>query len=453
VARLKASDFPPEVLKLFDGYVHGWLSRRDFLDKAGKYAVGGFTATAMLESLRPNYALAQQVPKNDPRIAVEYLTYPSPQGSGTMKGYFARPAGAGKWPGIVVIHENRGLNPYIEDVARRLATDGFVAFAPDALAPLGGYPGDEEKAAQMFGTLDAAKRTEDLMAAYAFLKSRPECTGKVGAVGFCFGGGVVNQMAVRFPDLAAAVPFYGGQPSAADAAKIKAPLMLQYAGLDERINAGWPAYEAALKANNVKYQAFVYPNTNHGFHNDTTPRYDEAAAKLAWSRTGRLLQGKPEGVAAATAPGEATDVRRHRQALRGSLPDRADALHRRPARSTSRASARSRLHDRPGGRRHLHSRELLGAVPADRRRRATLLDVCMTHVGGRVPVIVTCSHFSTRIASERARAAAAAGAADADADASLPWRDAPRRRKGARSSTSRRWPKPPASRSCCRTHR
>jgi carboxymethylenebutenolidase len=239
----------------------------------------------MLETLRPNYAFAQQVAKNDPRITAEYLTYPSPQGTGTMKGYFARPAGAGKWPGVVVIHENRGLNPYIEDVARRLATDGFVAFAPDALTPLGGYPGDEEKAAQMFGTLDAAKRTEDLMAAYTFLKSRPECTGKVGAVGFCFGGGVVNQMAVRFPDLGAGVPFYGGQPSAADAAKIKAPLMLQYAGLDERINGGWPAYEAALKGNNVKYQAFIYPNTNHGFHNDTTPRYDEAAAKLAWSRT------------------------------------------------------------------------------------------------------------------------------------------------------------------------
>ena len=184
-----------------------------------------------------------------------------------------------------MIHENRGLNPYIEDVARRLAVDGFVAFAPDALTPLGGYPGDEEKAAQMFGTLDAAKRTEDLMAAYTFLESRPECTGKVGAVGFCFGGGIVNQMAVRFPDLAAAVPFYGGQPSAAEAAKIKAPLLLQYASNDERINAGWPAYEAALKENKVKYEAFIYPNTQHGFHNDTTPRYDEAAAKLAWQRT------------------------------------------------------------------------------------------------------------------------------------------------------------------------
>jgi carboxymethylenebutenolidase len=283
--RRKAGDFPPEVLKLFDGYVHGWLSRRDFLDKAGTYAVGGFSAAAMLESLRPNYAFAQQVAKTDARIRTEYLTYPSPQGSGTMKGYFAHPAGAGKWPGVVVIHENRGLNPYIEDVARRLAVDGYAAFAPDALTPLGGYPNDEEKAAQLFGTLDAAKRTEDLIAAVGFLKSRPECTGKIGAVGFCFGGTTVNTMAVRIPDLAAAVPFYGGQPSAADAARIKAPLLIHYAEKDERINAGWPPFEAALKANNVKYQAFTYPGTNHGFHNDTTPRYDEVAAKLAWSRT------------------------------------------------------------------------------------------------------------------------------------------------------------------------
>jgi len=284
--RKKASDFPPEVLKLFDGYVHGWMSRRDFLDRAGKFAVGGFTAAAMLESLRPNYAFAQQVPKNDPRIKTEYLTYPSPQGSGTMRGYFARPANpAGKLPGVVVIHENRGLSPYIEDVARRLAVSNFVAFAPDALTPLGGYPNDDEKAAQLFGQLDAAKRTEDLLAAYGFLKSRPECTGKVGAVGFCVGGTVVNMMAVRFPDLAAAVPFYGGQPSAADTAKIKAPLLIHYAGLDERTDAGWPAFEAALKANGVNYQMYMYPGANHGFHNDTTPRYDEAAAKLAWSRT------------------------------------------------------------------------------------------------------------------------------------------------------------------------
>ena len=286
IERKKASDFPPEVLKLFDGYIHGRFGRREFLDRAAKFAVGGFTAAAMLESLTPNYALAQQVPKDDPRIKAEYLTYPSPQGSGTMRGYFVHPANAsGKLPGIVVIHENRGLNPYIEDVARRLAAQNFVAFAPDVLAPLGGYPGDDEKAAQLFSQLDPKKRTEDLMAAVPFLKSRPECNGKIGAVGFCFGGGIVNQMAVRFPDLAAAVPFYGAQPTAEDTAKIKAPLLIQYAALDERIDAGWPAFEAALRANGVKYQMYMYPGTNHGFHNDTTPRYDEPAAKLAWSRT------------------------------------------------------------------------------------------------------------------------------------------------------------------------
>ena len=284
--RMKITDFPPAVLKLFDGYIHGMLDRRDFLDRAAKYATGGFTAAAMLEALTPNYAFAQQVAKDDKRIKTEYLTYPSPEGTGTMRGYFARPASpAGKLPGVLVIHENRGLNPYVEDVARRLAVENFVAFAPDALTPLGGYPGDEEKAVALFGTLDAKKRTEDLAAAYTFLKSRPECSGKVGAVGFCFGGTTVNALAVRFPDLAAAVPFYGGQPNAADVVKIKAPLMLQYAALDDRINAGWPAYEAALKANGVKYRMFMYPGMNHGFHNDTTPRYDEAAAKLAWSRT------------------------------------------------------------------------------------------------------------------------------------------------------------------------
>jgi carboxymethylenebutenolidase len=284
--RRTLSDFPREVVTLFDGYIHGVIDRREFLDRAARYAAGGFTAAAMLESLTPNYALAQQVAKDDKRIRTEYLTYPSPEGSGTMRGYFARPADpAGKWPGVVVIHENRGLNPYIEDVARRLAVENFVAFAPDALTPLGGYPGDEEKAVQLFAQLDAKKRTEDLIAAYAFLKSRPECTGRIGAVGFCFGGTTVNTFAVRLPDLAAAVPFYGGQPNAADVARIKAPLLIHYAGQDERINAGWPAYEAALKANGVKYQMYMYPGTNHGFHNDTTPRYDEAAAKLAWSRT------------------------------------------------------------------------------------------------------------------------------------------------------------------------
>jgi len=284
--RMKASDFPQEVLDIFDDYVHGGIGRREFLERATKFAIGGVTAAAMLDALRPNYAWAQQVKKDDPRIHAEYLAYPSPKGSGTMRGYLVRPANAtGKLPGIVVIHENRGLNPYIEDVARRLAVAGHVAFAPDALTPLGGYPGDDEKAAALFAKLDPAKRTEDLMAAVPFLKSRPECNGRDGAVGFCFGGAVVNQMAVRFPDLAAAVPFYGTQPSAADTAKIKAPLLIHYAGLDERVDAGWPAWKEALDRNHVRYQAYTYPNVNHGFHNDTTPRYDEAAAKLSWSRT------------------------------------------------------------------------------------------------------------------------------------------------------------------------
>ncbi|HUH92509.1 MAG TPA: dienelactone hydrolase family protein [Casimicrobiaceae bacterium] len=294
--RRKAGDFPPEVLKLFDGYIHGAIARRDFLDRAARYAVGGFTAAAMLESLTPNYAWAEQIAKNDPHLRTEYLTYPSPQGSGRIRGYFARPASAaGKLPGVVVVHENRGLNPYIEDVARRLAIENFVAFAPDALSPVGGYPGDEEKAAQLFSSLDPAKRNEDLLAAVPFLKTRPECNGRVGAVGFCFGGTMVNLMAVRFPDLAAAVPFYGGQPSAADAAKIKAALLLHYAGLDERVNAGRAAFERALKAHGVKYQMYMYPGTNHGFHNDTTPRYDEAAAKLAWSRTIAFLNENLRG--------------------------------------------------------------------------------------------------------------------------------------------------------------
>jgi carboxymethylenebutenolidase len=284
--RKKASDFHPEVLKLFDGYVHGALTRRDFLDRAAKFAIGSFTAAAMLESLRPNFAWAEQVAKEDARIRTEYLTYPSPQGSGTMRGYFARPAKAsGKLPTIVVIHENRGLNPYIEDVARRLAVLNFVAFAPDALTPVGGYPGDEDKARDLFAKQDAGKRMEDLMTSVTFVKSRPESSGKVGAVGFCFGGGVVNAMAVRFADLAGGVPYYGAQPSTADAANIKAPLLVQYASEDPNINKGWPAFEQALKANNARYEMHMYPNTQHGFHNDTTPRYDDAAAKLSWQRT------------------------------------------------------------------------------------------------------------------------------------------------------------------------
>ena len=283
--RRKATDYPQEVLNLFDGYVHGRLSRRDFLDSAAKYAVGGFTAVAMLESLRPNFAWAQQVAKDDKRIQTQSVDYDSPQGSGKMRGYLARPAKGGKLPAVLVIHENRGLNPYIEDVARRLAVEGFLAFAPDALAPVGGYPGDEDKAREMFAKLDAKKRFEDLYAGAGVIKARPEFSGKIGAVGFCFGGLIVNQLAVRMPELAAGVPFYGRQVSAEDAAKIKAPLLLNFAEHDDGVNKTWPEYETALKANKVRYQAHFYPGTNHGFHNDTTPRYDEAAAKLAWSRT------------------------------------------------------------------------------------------------------------------------------------------------------------------------
>jgi carboxymethylenebutenolidase len=288
--RKKASDYPQEVLDLFDGFVHGRLTRRDFLDRAAKYAIGGFTAAAMLESLKPNFAWAQQVPADDKRIRTEYVDYQSPQGSGNMRGYLARPAKGGKLPAVLVIHENRGLNPYIEDIARRLAVENYVAFAPDALAPVGGYPGDEDKAREMFAKLDAKKRFEDLFAGAGVLKARSDFSGKIGTVGFCFGGLVVNQIAARMPDLSAGVPFYGRAVSAADAAKIKAPLLLHFAEHDDGVNKTWPAYEEALKANGVKYQAHVYPGTNHGFHNDTTPRYDEAAAKLAWSRTSAFFK-------------------------------------------------------------------------------------------------------------------------------------------------------------------
>ena len=284
--RKKATDFPREVLDLFDGYVHGVLTRRQFLERAARYAIGGMSAATMLETLRPHYAWALQVPKDDRRIRAEYVTYPSPQGSGTMRGYLVRPTGAsGKLPGIVVIHENRGLNPYIEDVARRLAIDNFVALAPDALTPIGGYPGDDEKAAQLFASLDPGKRTEDLLAAVPYLRARPECNDSIGAVGFCFGGTMVNTMATRFPDLKAAVPFYGSQPSAEDTANIKAPLLIHYAGIDPRINAGWPAWKQVLDHHRIRYREYTYPNVYHGFHNDTTPRYDDEAAKLAWSRT------------------------------------------------------------------------------------------------------------------------------------------------------------------------
>jgi carboxymethylenebutenolidase len=284
--RKKASDFPQELLNLFDHCVHGEIDRRAFLDGAKKFAGVG-SATAIWESLRPNYAWAQQVPKDDSRIKAEYVTVNSPQGNGKIKGYFVRPANAtGKLPGVLVIHENRGLNPYIEDVARRLGTANFLAFAPDGLTTVGGYPGDEEKGAALFGTVDKPKMTEDFIASARWLKGRADCTGKIGAVGFCFGGGIVNTLAERMgSDLSAGVPFYGAQPPAADVAKIRAPLLLQYGALDARITGGWPAFEEALKANHVTYQGFVYEGANHGFHNDTTPRYDEANAKLAWQRT------------------------------------------------------------------------------------------------------------------------------------------------------------------------
>ncbi len=285
--RKKASDFPQELLDLFDLYVHGDITRRAFLDGAQKFAVGGLTAMALWEALRPNYAWAEQVPKDDSRLKTSYETVSSPQGNGSIKGYYARPAKAtGKLPAVLVIHENRGLNPYIEDVARRLAVADFLAFAPDGLTSVGGYPGDEEKATKLFATVNADKMFEDFVASAKWLKSRPECSGKLGAVGFCFGGGVVNKLAVQLgSDLSAAVPFYGAQPPAADAAKIKAPMLLHYASLDTRITSGWPAWEEALKANHVTYSGYVYEGANHGFHNDTTPRYDEPAAKLAWERT------------------------------------------------------------------------------------------------------------------------------------------------------------------------
>jgi len=283
--RKTAHDFDQELLILFDAYVHGAIDRRAFLDKAAKFAVGGVTAAMLLDQLSPNF-LAAVAKTDDPRIKAEHVDFDSPKGYGKARGYFVRPAKAkGKEPGILVIHENRGLNPHIEDIARRLALDGFVAFAPDALFPLGGYPGDEDKARDLFPKLDQTKTRADFIAAAQYLKSLPQGNGKVGVVGFCYGGGIANYLATQLPDLAAVVPFYGSQPSAEEAARIKAPLLLHYAGNDERVNAGWPKYEEALKAAKVPYQAYVYPGVEHGFNNDTTPRYDAAAAKLAWQRT------------------------------------------------------------------------------------------------------------------------------------------------------------------------
>jgi carboxymethylenebutenolidase len=285
--RERAQDFDQELLDLYDDYAHGRLSRRDFARRATAFAVGGITVEALLERLSPNYALAQQVKPDDARINTETITYESPKGGGKMRGLLARPkAEDARFPAVLVIHENRGLNPYIEDVARRLAVQGFLALAPDALTPLGGYPGNDDEGRAMQAKRNPAQMIEDFIAAAELLKAHPKSNGKVGAVGFCYGGGVVNTLAFRIPKtIAAGVPFYGRQPSADNVPEIEAPLLIHYAGLDTRVNEGWPAFERALKASNKKYEAFIYPNVNHGFHNDTTPRYDKQAAELAWTRT------------------------------------------------------------------------------------------------------------------------------------------------------------------------
>jgi len=284
--RMTAADFDQELLDLYDFYAHGRMTKREFLDRAGKFAVGGLTAMALLDMLSPNYAMAEQVSFNDPDILPEYIEYPSPNGHGMVRGYLVTPAEAtGPLPAVVVVHENRGLNPYIEDVARRVAKAGFIALAPDGLTSVGGYPGNDAEGRELQRTVDGEKLMNDFFAAYEFLAAHEDTTGNVGCVGFCYGGGVCNAMAVAYPELGASVPFYGRQAAAADVPKIQAPLLLQYAELDERINEGWPAYEAALKEHGKTYTAHIYPGVNHGFHNDSTPRYDEAAAELAWDRT------------------------------------------------------------------------------------------------------------------------------------------------------------------------
>lgn len=286
MARLTAHDFPQELLELYDYYAHGRISKREFISMAGKLAIGGMTGATLLSLMSPNYALAQQVEFTDPAIKPEYIHYPSPQGHGEVRGYLVRPAHIqGKTPAVVVVHENRGLNPYIEDVARRVAKAGYIALAPDGLSSLGGYPGNDDEGREMQAKVDPVKLMNDFFAAVDFLTHHPESSGKVGITGFCYGGGVSNAAAVAFPELACAVPFYGRQPKAEDVARIKAPLLLHYAERDTSINAGWPAFEAALKENNKVYEAWIYPGVNHGFHNDSTPRYDRAAAELAWSRT------------------------------------------------------------------------------------------------------------------------------------------------------------------------
>ncbi|NNL00683.1 MAG: dienelactone hydrolase family protein [Eudoraea sp.] len=282
---LKKEDIEQEVFDLYDDYAHNKLQRREFIERLSLYAVGGITVASLMSFLMPNYKDTMLVPANDPRLDSDYINYESPKGGGTIKGLLSKPVDAkGKLPGIVVVHENRGLNPYIEDTARMAALEGFITLAPDALTPLGGYPGNDDKGREMQRKRDRNEMLEDFIAAYEYLKAHKDCSGKIGVVGFCFGGWISNMMAVKVPGLSAAVPFYGGQPKE-DIDKINAPLMLQFAGLDKRVNEGWPEYEAALKANNKDYVAYTYPDVNHGFHNTTTPRYDKEAAELAWKRT------------------------------------------------------------------------------------------------------------------------------------------------------------------------
>ncbi|WP_025769809.1 YghX family hydrolase [Thioalkalivibrio sp. HK1] len=284
--RMTAADFDQELLDLYDFYAHGKITKREFLDRAGKFALGGVSAVTLLSMLSPDYALAEQVGFNDPDITARYITYPSPAGHGEVRGYRVAPANVtDPRPAVVVVHENRGLNPYIEDVARRVAKAGFIALAPDGLTSVGGYPGNDADGRELQRTVDREKLMNDFFAAYEFLGKHSDTTGKVGCVGFCYGGGVCNAMAVAYPELSASVPFYGRQASAEDVVRIQAPLLLHYAELDQRINQGWPAYEAALKEHGKAYTAHIYPGVNHGFHNDSTPRYDEAAADLAWERT------------------------------------------------------------------------------------------------------------------------------------------------------------------------
>jgi carboxymethylenebutenolidase len=294
--RQTADDFAPEVLQLFDQYVHGELSRRGFLERAATRAGGAAGAAALLAALSPQFAAAQQIAPNDPLIVARWQEFDSPQGTGRVRGYLVKPAMVTtRLPVVLVVHENRGLNPHIEDIARRLALAGFLAFAPDALFPLGGYPGDEDKARELFGKLDAGKTRAGMVAAVRWLQALPEGNGRVGVVGFCWGGGIANYLATELPDLAAAVPFYGGQPPVEQVARIKAPLLIHYAGNDERINAGWPKYEAALKAAGVPFEAYTYAGAQHGFNNDTTPRYDAEAARQAWRRTVEFFKARLAG--------------------------------------------------------------------------------------------------------------------------------------------------------------